>query len=293
MPALLIKLSCVLIFALGDHLFTRVKVVKLSRQTFVIVSIAVARPLRAVHPSHIALQLVFQPVLVLSSNTAAMSAGRLRLNRFWVLGSVVLALMLVYPLLASPSKRLQLVESGRLWVDYFTCSPQSHEQMLPGFNQQKLEQRALNDTCYPIDAANMDGPIFSSQLPSVYIAQAEMAQLFNCSACPETDFMTAMLANVTGNIVAQGRHADYVFVPFPATGTCTPALGKDAFPLALAAVDHLPGRKVTLHRRPFPERTNAHRPMRQLLVDYPEVRRRRKTGQGRRGEGESREALPL
>jgi hypothetical protein len=183
----------------------------------------------------------------------------------------ILATLLLLFVLTSPSMQHQLVESGRLWVDYFTCTPQSHDQMLPGFNRQQLEQRTLDDTCYHVKAANMDGPILTAQLSSVYVAQAEMARLFNCSTSSEADFMTAMLANVTGNLVADGNHADFVFVPFPATATCSPSLGRDALPLALAAVAHFPGQKVTLNRRPFPSRTNAHRPMRQLLVDFPEV----------------------
>ena len=194
-----------------------------------------------------------------------------RLNRLWMLTSIGFALFFLSTVLTSPLKLRQLVESGRLWVDYFTCTPQSHDQMLPGFNRQQLEQRTLDDTCYHVKAANVNGPILTAQLPSVYVAQAEMAKLFNCSISPESDFMTAMLANVTGNLVADGNHADFVFVPFPATATCSPSLGRDALPLALAAVARFPGQKVTLNRRPFPGRTNAHRPMRQLLVEFPEV----------------------
>ena len=84
-----------------------------------------------------------------------------RLNRLWMLTSIGFALFFLSTVLTSPLKLRQLVESGRLWVDYFTCTPQSHDQMLPGFNRQQLEQRTLDDTCYHVKAANVNMPILT------------------------------------------------------------------------------------------------------------------------------------
>eukprot|EP00730_Choanoeca_flexa_P009371 TRINITY_DN12636_c1_g1_i2.p1 TRINITY_DN12636_c1_g1~~TRINITY_DN12636_c1_g1_i2.p1 ORF type:complete len:439 (+),score=71.28 TRINITY_DN12636_c1_g1_i2:1115-2431(+) len=175
-------------------------------------------------------------------------------------------------LLSTPKRRLAVVEKARLVVDYVTCSPQAQDQMRSGFDRQAILDREVEDNCYRVTPANYDGPVTPSQLPSVYIAEQEMLALFpSCAPSPEAYFMDAMKKNFTGNIVKDGHNAEFVFVPFPATGTCDPPLGKRALPAAFDAVVHLPGRKFTVNRRPFPERTNAQRGTRQMLKEFPEV----------------------
>lgn len=196
--------------------------------------------------------------------------------RFCVLCFITVAVMVLYVALSSPKRRLAIVEQGRLWVDKLTCSPQAHDRMRDGYDVAAINQRSVPEICYPIVAADRHGVIDQRSLPSVYIADKEVLPLFaaaNCTACPEINyFLRPMQDNKTGNIVSDSSLADFVFVPFPASCQCTEPLGKDALPLALAAVDHLPGHKFTINRRPFPERTNARRLTRTMLKEFPDVR---------------------
>ena len=179
--------------------------------------------------------------------------------------SLLLATTFVCFLFNSASQRQKLVEYGRLFVDKLTCDPVYHAVPIENVPIRTLSGK---EDCHPVV------PRPFHRLPAVYVADREVMPPFadsGCLRCLETDFLDILKSNATGNLVDKPSPETYVFVPFPATCKECQKPPVDQFPRALSAVSHLPGRRFTINRRPFPERTNVARPLRQLLLDFPEV----------------------
>jgi hypothetical protein len=194
-----------------------------------------------------------------------------RQAQVWAAAGLLVLLPALLTVTLHRRTRQQSVEWLRWSYDALTCTPVYADFLTcAGFTLAPSPSDEASSTGCPRVQVAAALPA----LPTIYIADREVLPLFagaECSSCDEDRFLELLRRNATGSLVRDPAAAEFIFVPFPASCRSCARPQLVDFDKGLQAIGHLPGRRFTIHRRPWTERTNARTEMRQLLQRHPDV----------------------